>query len=477
MLEALLRYAPASLRVVLVSRRDLPLNVRAAGRGRGISIVGEADLAFTAAEAGDALSRLPGAEVAAEEAVAATDGWVTGVLFEAWRSDEHVAGTGGEADPLHGYLSTQILDRLDDAQRELLVLTSPLRRVDAPSAARLGVAGAEAVLESLRRHHLPASLGARGSGVVLPPTVPGVPARAAASPGCGNRAAPAPQLRRAARGARQDEEATEAFFAAEAIEEALAVADRSIEGIVDRLDLDVAGRWLARVPPGELPKHPGLLTAQLMVAIGPEEYRSGRRAADALMAARTSIGSLHAPEPDGVVLLGLGRRGQGARGRGSYATRPRAARDQLSADAQVTLSSARSSRTVAYRRAGRLGRLRSTGSQVTYVRPLAGSFTPPRRAPPDGTPTATDRRQSTASTSEAGRRSRRSASSVGRSAGCCALADVPIACGARAVATAARRPRTRHHGRQDHERGYERHRCGDARCPVAVVADRSHRHG
>ena len=49
-------------------------------------------------------------------AVEVTGGWVAGVLFEAWRSTEHVAGAGGEADALHGYLSSQILDQLEPAR-------------------------------------------------------------------------------------------------------------------------------------------------------------------------------------------------------------------------------------------------------------------------------------------------------------------------------------------------------------------------
>ena len=63
---------------------------------------------------------------------------MTGVLFEAWRSDEHVAGTGGEADPLHGYLSAQILGQLPEADREFLVDTAVLDEVTAVRAIALG---------------------------------------------------------------------------------------------------------------------------------------------------------------------------------------------------------------------------------------------------------------------------------------------------------------------------------------------------
>ena len=47
-------------------------------------------------------------------AVESTAGWVTGVLFEGWRSSDHVAGQGGETDPLYDYLSSQILGQLSE---------------------------------------------------------------------------------------------------------------------------------------------------------------------------------------------------------------------------------------------------------------------------------------------------------------------------------------------------------------------------
>jgi ATP/maltotriose-dependent transcriptional regulator MalT len=79
------------------------------------------------------------------------------VLFEAWRSTEHAAGAGGEADALHGYLSSQILDRLSPAEREFLVTTSVLDDITAERAHALGEADAAGILASLRAKHLPVS--------------------------------------------------------------------------------------------------------------------------------------------------------------------------------------------------------------------------------------------------------------------------------------------------------------------------------
>ena len=76
---------------------------------------------------------------------------MTGVLFEAWQATDHVIGLGGEADPLHGYLATQILDQLDEADAEFLVSTAVLEEVTVPRAEALGLRERPARMHSLRR--------------------------------------------------------------------------------------------------------------------------------------------------------------------------------------------------------------------------------------------------------------------------------------------------------------------------------------
>jgi len=197
-LEAVVRYAPAPMRVVLLSRRQLPPALLAEAPGE-IASLGEAALAFTAEEAATALGRLGGSAVDAEAAVAATGGWVTGVLFEAWRSTAHTAGGGGEADPLHGYLSAHIVDRLPAEDQDFLVGTSLLDDVTASRALALGYTDAAERLAACRP---PARQLARGRArAALPSALPRVPARTLGATwrGRGSRAAararPAPRAR------------------------------------------------------------------------------------------------------------------------------------------------------------------------------------------------------------------------------------------------------------------------------------------
>lgn len=64
---------------------------------------------------------------------------------------------GGEADPLYGYLSSQILEQLDPEDRDFLVASSLLDEVSAPRAAALGQRHAGERLVALRAAHLPVS--------------------------------------------------------------------------------------------------------------------------------------------------------------------------------------------------------------------------------------------------------------------------------------------------------------------------------
>src|ERR687894_352391 len=263
-LNALLLYVPPSMRIVLLSRRDVPLELTGRGLPGAVAVVGEDDLAFTADEAQQALARVSDSPVEAADAVAATGGWVTGVLFEAWRSADHVAGAGGEADPLHGYLATQILDRLEEPERELLILTSPLSRVEPESARRLGVADARARLEGLRSHHLPVAWEPDGPALRCHPRFREYLLELLQR----RDDETVREIRRRHAELLSDwglfEEATDEYLAAGAMDGALPTADRAIGRVVDRIDLDVA--------------------------LGREDFARGARAADELSAAADRTG-------------------------------------------------------------------------------------------------------------------------------------------------------------------------------------------
>ena len=273
---AAVRYAPDSMRIVLVSRREVELDLAQPGS----VAVEEADLAFRASEAAEALAYAGREDIDPSEAVEATGGWVAGVLFEAWRSTEHVAGAGGEADALHGYLSSQILAQLEPEEREFLITTSLLDDVTAERAEALGVDDAGELLASLRAKHLPVAW--RGNSMRcharLREYLLARLERRGPSALRALRAAHAELLE--AEGLHED--AVDEFLRARQPERALEPAERAIEAMIDRLDYAVAERWLAAL--ADVPRASGasLAVAELMLAIGREDYRRGGRVADRL---------------------------------------------------------------------------------------------------------------------------------------------------------------------------------------------------
>jgi DNA-binding SARP family transcriptional activator len=283
-LSAFTRYAPSSLRLILISRHELALDLESQTALGGAAALVERDLAFTTSEAEAALATTGSTAIDAAAAVEATGGWVAGVLFEAWRSTDHVAGIGGEADPLHGYLASQVLDQLDPSEQDFLIATAQFTEVTAARGEALGFDEAASVLSSLRAKHLPVTWAA-GEHVMR----------------CHTRfreyllarleRRPAPEvasLRRTYAAVLEREghveDAVEAYLAAGALEAALHAAEGALDGLVDRLDFPQAERWLAALRPIAPPGDGKLTRAELMLAIARERYLEGAKVVDRLRA-------------------------------------------------------------------------------------------------------------------------------------------------------------------------------------------------
>ncbi|MDT5411957.1 MAG: hypothetical protein QOG14_4177 [Mycobacterium sp.] len=282
---SVVRYGPPSMRLILISRRPLGASVLSPALGAELARIGDADLGFTVEEARIALQGLGRSGADAPAAVEATGGWVIGVVFDAWRSAEHVAGTGGGSDGLGSYLGAHILDQLDAADREFLITTSVLQEVSVESAVALGIDDGAGRLASLRSAPIPAQwspdpvtlrchsrfreylrhlLDQRGHAAVSE-----------------LRAAYGRLLAR--RGFH--EEAVEELLGAGALTDAYASAKRSILGVIGRVDFAVADRWIEALSPVVPVGDVGFAEAQLMLAIARDDQRRGARIADELTAA------------------------------------------------------------------------------------------------------------------------------------------------------------------------------------------------
>ncbi|MEU1595103.1 BTAD domain-containing putative transcriptional regulator [Streptomyces sp. NPDC005708] len=280
-LSAFAQYTPDSMRLVLISRTELPFHSNAGASLPWVVAVGEDDLAFTVDEAAAALTSAGRPDIDPAQAIEVTGGWVTGVMFEAWSSADHVIGIGGEADPLHGYLAVQILDQLGEDERDFLIATAILDEVTAPAAEALGLSRAAQRLHQLRRRRLPVSWEREGHLMRAHPRF-----REYLLECLQRRGEDELRELRRAHGRlliqqRHHEEAIEELLRAGALEEAASVAERVLEHIIERTDFALAKRWLYALEPVR-EQHPRLACAELLLLLAHEDYRGGAQLADQL---------------------------------------------------------------------------------------------------------------------------------------------------------------------------------------------------
>lgn len=281
-LSAVVRYAPPAMRVVLISRVEVAIELDSAAALGGSATISEADLAFRSSEAAGALELAGRHDIDPHHAVEVTGGWVAGVLFEAWRSTEHVAGIGGEADALHGYLSSQILGQLPPEDREFLVTTSVLDDVTAERARALGETDAAARLASLRARHLPVTWRNEAHTMRCHARMREYLLERLERRGAGRVAAVRAAHAELLVGERHYEDAVEEFLRARLPERALDPAQLVIERVIDRLDYAVAERWLSAFRALRAAQGGRFAIAEMMLALGREDYGRCGRVADRL---------------------------------------------------------------------------------------------------------------------------------------------------------------------------------------------------
>ncbi|MGW1786588.1 BTAD domain-containing putative transcriptional regulator [Streptomyces sp. NPDC002143] len=303
-IESFIRHAGPAMRVVLVSRRDVPgglCELPVSGTGS----LGEAALAFTEEEAADALARQGVSDIDAARAVEVTGGWITGVLFEAWRSLDHVPGRGGEGDPLYGYLSAHILSGLRPDDRDFLIRTALLDEVTAERAAALGLSHGAARLAALRAERLPATWGAHTTSLRCHPRFREYLLELLSRENAADVQALRIRLGRLLDAEGRYEEAVEVMLQAGEREEALAPASRSIRSVIDRRDHAQAERWLRELEPIAAARDPlALSVGHLMLAVAREDFRGGTAYANGL-AARGLRGQLARGSGQALMLMTL----------------------------------------------------------------------------------------------------------------------------------------------------------------------------
>ena len=281
-IASMARYAPPSFRLILISRRALPCAIwPSPAFGDEVGRLADADLAFTVPEANVALGRRDGSAADATAAVAATGGWVTGVLFDASCSTGHICPSDGPNN-VAGYVAAHILGELDVQDRGFLISTSVLEEVTVESALALGIDDAAGRLSSLQSAPIPAQWSPESGVMRCHPRFREYlrelldhRGRAAV---CELRAA----YGRSLAGKGFHEEAVNELLAAGALTDALTSAKHAILGVIGRLDFAVAERWIAALAQVVPVDDVGFADAELMLAAARDDVRYGARIGDEL---------------------------------------------------------------------------------------------------------------------------------------------------------------------------------------------------
>jgi DNA-binding SARP family transcriptional activator len=273
----------STTRVVLVSRQDVVLRVGSRREVGGVGRVVEADLAFDVPEAARVLEGTGRSPTEAEAAVEATGGWVTGVLFEAWRSPEHRYGEGGEADALSSYLSSEIMDGLPGVLRWFLETTSLLDEVTVHRAEALGHRDARAAMTALRSRHIPVSFSADGSELRCHPRFRQFLRRRLDGRGHDEVGGLHRSHGRLLLTEGSPEDAVEAFLVAGDLDAAEHAGESAVAPVLRRGDVDVVARWLATFRRPSVQHSEQLTRADLAVSMDRESWSSGAVAADRLL--------------------------------------------------------------------------------------------------------------------------------------------------------------------------------------------------
>jgi DNA-binding SARP family transcriptional activator len=280
-LTSFARYLPPFARLLISSRTELPFR-SSVGTLPWVAAVGEDDLALTVDEAAEALAVRGRSDIDPVDAVVETGGWMTGVLFEAWEAADHVIGLGGEADPLHGYLATEILGQLSDEDADFLVSTAVLTEVTGPRAEALGLASAPARLHSLAGARLPASWLNHSAAMRCHPRFREFLLKRLDRRGEAEQRAIYRAHARLLLSEGHAEEAVEEYLRAGCADDALQIVRPVLERVIERTDFALAERWLQALAPARPPGDISLAASELMLTVVQEKFAAGVELADRL---------------------------------------------------------------------------------------------------------------------------------------------------------------------------------------------------
>ncbi|MGI5142844.1 MULTISPECIES: BTAD domain-containing putative transcriptional regulator [unclassified Streptomyces] len=271
-LSSFARYLPSDANLILISRVDVQLDWGSTSERDRVGELVETDLAFDVQEASAALRTVGDVDVDPAQAVAATGGWITGVLFKGWR---HARSHELDPDSLHSYVAANIFNSLSLAERRFLLHTSPLHEISVDGARALGQENAAHIMADLRGRYLPVTWSADGSRMTPHPMFRDFLQVALER----EDAKTVGEVRRRyaevliANGAR--EEAVDELLRLGDVEAAGRLAAAALPSLVARMDFAPAARWLDALGASVRTPTPEIGSVVLRVAFALEQWGRG----------------------------------------------------------------------------------------------------------------------------------------------------------------------------------------------------------
>jgi LuxR family transcriptional regulator, maltose regulon positive regulatory protein len=274
-LSSFARYLPPDVNLVLISRADVTLDLGSTGERDRLGELPESDLAFDVKEAGEALRAAGHEDVDPARAVSATAGWVAGVLGEGRPPAPYRHARKADPDAPLSPVAANIFNSLSAAERTFLLHTSVLDEVSVDRAQALGQLNAARIMAGLRSRHLPVTWADDGSRMT-PHRVFRDFLRAALEQ---QDAETVTEVRRRHAGvliANGDrEEAVDELLRIHDVEAAARLAAAVLPGLVARMDLGPAARWLDAIEGSVAALTPEIAAVMLRMAFALDQCGRG----------------------------------------------------------------------------------------------------------------------------------------------------------------------------------------------------------
>ncbi|WP_240634173.1 MULTISPECIES: BTAD domain-containing putative transcriptional regulator [Streptomyces] len=271
-LSSFARYLPSGVNLVLVSRVDVRLDSGSTSERDRVGELVESDLSFDAQEAAAALRTVGHVDVNPAQAVAATGGWVTGVLFEGWR---HAQSRELDPDSLRSYVAANVFNSLSLVERTFLIHTSLLEEVSVEGARALGQENAAQVMADLRARHLPVTWSSDGSRMTPHPVFRDFLRKALGREDARTLGAVRRRHAEVLIAGGEHEEAVDELLRLGDLEAAGRLAAVALPSLVARMDFAPAARWLDALGASVRTPTPEIGSVILRVAFALEQCDRG----------------------------------------------------------------------------------------------------------------------------------------------------------------------------------------------------------